>query len=132
MISCKQALMGGVLFFATALTAQAQWSVAFQDRSKQDLNVIHFVDSRLGWVVGDKGVVNVTQDAGGEWLPHNSRIEGNINDIFFLNREVGWMIASGGRIFRTQNGGGIWDPVYKSGAADLYSITFARDRKSVV
>ena len=66
MISTKQALIGGTLFLAMALTAQAQWVVAFQDRSKQDLNVVHFADARFGWVVGDNGIVHVTQDGGKE------------------------------------------------------------------
>jgi photosystem II stability/assembly factor-like uncharacterized protein len=126
----KFAPLGAVLFLLAAIDAQAQWSVAFQDRSKQDLNVVFFVDSRMGWVVGDKGIVHVTQDGGREWLPHNARVDGNISDIFFRNREEGWLI-SGAKIYRTQNGGSIWDPVFqfetsgKKNAPEFYSIVFA-------
>ena len=110
---CKQALLMAVFFSATFVSAQAQWSVAFQDQSKRDLNVVFFLDSHFGWVVGDRGIIHVTQDGGQGWGPQDPKVNANINDIFFRTREEGWLITSGARIFRTDDGGDSWLPVYQ-------------------
>ena len=45
MIRSNRVLLMAGLFLATAVTAQAQWSIAFQDQSKRDLNVVFFLDA---------------------------------------------------------------------------------------
>src|SRR5262249_39746335 len=96
------------LFFGAATVAQAQWVVAYQDKSKRDLNGVFFMDGRYGWVIGDKGIIHTTQDNGGEWGPQDPRLNDNLNDIFFRTRDEGWLVTSsptGSRILKTADGG---------------------------
>src|SRR5262245_18888452 len=90
---CKQVLLTAVFFLMAAASARAQWSIAFQDQSRRDLNVVFFLDSRFGWVVGDRGIIHFTQDGGHDWDSPSPRINANINDIFFRTREEGWLVT---------------------------------------
>ena len=121
---CKHVLLMAILFCALAVGANAQWTVAFQDQSKRDLNVIFFLDSRFGWIVGDRGIIHATQDGGRDWTPQSPRVNANINDIFFRTREEGWLITGGARIFRTEDGGESWLPSYQ------LSLSPGRDKKT--
>jgi photosystem II stability/assembly factor-like uncharacterized protein len=137
-------LLIALIAIASAAVAQAQWIVAFQDRSKIDLNSVFFLDGRYGWLIGDRGVIHHTQDNGVDWTAQNPRIEENLNDIFFRTRDEGWLVSSGvtgSRILRTLDGGETWDLVYQLNIdpgtsridmPELYSIAFPGKKKGWV
>src|SRR5688572_9287584 len=78
-----QTLMAVALPLVITAVAQAQWVVAFQEKSRRDLNGVFFMDGRYGWVIGDRGIIHTTQDNGGEWLPQGPNLNDNISDVFF-------------------------------------------------
>lgn len=131
-----QALLIAAWLCATAIAAQAQWVVAFQDQSKRDLNGVFFIDGRYGWLIGDLGIIHATQDNGLEWFAQNPRINDNLNDIFFRTRDEGWLVTSGptgSRILKSVDGGETWELVHQLNAApgtsrndlpELYSLAF--------
>src|SRR5262249_42175121 len=131
-----QILSVAALFLVTVTAAQAQWIVAFQDKSKRDLNGVFFMDGRYGWVIGDRGIIHTTEDDGGEWGPQDPRLNDNLNDIFFRTRDEGWLVTSsstGSRILKTADGGTNWELVFQLGVAPgarkndvpvLYSVAF--------
>src|SRR5262245_44335744 len=90
-----QTLMAVALPLVITAVAQAQWVVAFQEKSRRDLNGVFFMDGRYGWVIGDRGIIHTTQDNGGEWLPQSPNLNDNISDIFFRTRDEGWLITIG-------------------------------------
>src|SRR5262245_61968108 len=53
-----QTLLTSALLLVITAVAQAQWVVAFQDKSKRDLNGVFFMDGRYGWVIGDRGIIH--------------------------------------------------------------------------
>ncbi|HEX8852118.1 MAG TPA: hypothetical protein VF754_01450, partial [Pyrinomonadaceae bacterium] len=48
---------------AGALARQEGWRAERPGQPGKDLNAVHFVDSRRGWVAGDGGLVLRTEDA---------------------------------------------------------------------
>src|SRR5581483_8475059 len=91
--------------FILVAEAHAQWTIAFQDRTKRDLNGVFFLDQNRGWIIGDGGIIHASQDSGLQWSPLNARVNTNLNDVFFRNPNEGWLIASGALIMRTQDAG---------------------------
>ncbi len=132
------------LLCSTATVAQSQWAMAFQDKSRRDLNSVFFIDGRYGWVIGDRGIIHATQDNGFEWFSQDPRVNDNLNDIFFRNRDEGWLVTSspaGSRILRTVDAGETWELVYQLEAARgagrnevpiLYSVAFPSKKRGWV
>ncbi|MGH9768974.1 MAG: WD40/YVTN/BNR-like repeat-containing protein, partial [Blastocatellia bacterium] len=139
-----QTLLTAVLLCIATAVAQAQWVVAFQDKSKRDLNGVFFMDGRFGWVIGDRGIIHVTQDNGSDWGAQDSRLNDNLNDIFFRTRDDGWLVtsgATGSRILKTVDGGDNWELVFQLGVAPgarrtdvpvLYSVAFPNKKQGWV
>jgi photosystem II stability/assembly factor-like uncharacterized protein len=79
------------------------------------LSDMHFVNSRVGWVVGS-GQVLRTQDGGGTWANQyrNYASQGHLNPnrVFAINPKTCWIIALGGaidiRCSYTPDGGKTW------------------------
>ena len=110
-----QTLMAIALLLVITAVAQAQWVVAFQEKSRRDLNGVFFMDGRYGWVIGDRGIIHTTQDNGGEWAPQGPNLNDNISDIFFRTRDEGWLVtigSTGSRILKTADGGGTWELMF--------------------
>ena len=139
-----QTLMTAALLLIVSAAAQAQWVVAFQDKSKRDLNGVFFMDGRYGWVIGDRGIIHTTQDSGGEWLPQDPKLSDNISDIFFRTRDEGWLVttsATGSRILKSVDGGENWELVHQlvvdpgtrsSDVPILYSLAFPNKKQGWV
>jgi photosystem II stability/assembly factor-like uncharacterized protein len=139
-----QTLLTSVLTLGVTAVAQAQWVVAFQDKSKRDLNGVFFMDGRYGWVIGDRGIIHTTQDSGAEWLPREPKLKDNISDIFFRNRDEGWLVTggpTGSRILKTMDGGENWELVFQltvdpgtrsSDVPVLYSVAFPSKKQGWV
>jgi photosystem II stability/assembly factor-like uncharacterized protein len=136
-----QALLMAALLFTTAIVAQAQWAVAFQDQSKRDLNSVLFIDGRYGWIIGNRGIIHATQDNGLEWFSQNPRIEDHLYDVVFRTRDEGWLVtnsATGSRVLKTTDGGENWELVHQLAAGPgargndvplLYSLAFPNKKQ---
>jgi photosystem II stability/assembly factor-like uncharacterized protein len=102
-----------------APAAQADVSAAEMAASADPvLYDVQFVDSNVGWVVGEFGKIYQTKDSGQSWTEQEQSLLGDeIVDVLdlptffgvrFLDREHGWAAGLDGRIARTENGGGKW------------------------
>ncbi|MGE0127127.1 MAG: WD40/YVTN/BNR-like repeat-containing protein [Blastocatellales bacterium] len=139
-----QTLLTAALLCVVTGVAQAQWVVAFQDKSKHDLNSVFFRDGRYGWVIGDRGIIHTTQDNGFEWLPQDPKLNDNLSDVYFRTRDEGWLVtssATGSRILKTVDGGEYWELVFQLGAPPgargndvpvLYSVAFPNKKQGWV
>src|SRR3954447_13123186 len=55
------------------------------------LHAVQFVDPRVGWAVGDDGVVWHTLDGGGTWEPQPTFTRASLRSLHFLDALVGWV-----------------------------------------
>lgn len=103
------------LLFSSA--AAGQWIVQPSPTTK-DLFEVHFLDSLLGYVVGQDGVVLRTTDGGSRWVNVSSNFYPEYaNMVTFLDTPYvgrGWIVSDGGAILQSTNFGLSWsyDDVY--------------------
>lgn len=82
-----------------------------------ELHTVQFVGNRLGWAVGEHGVIWHTQDGGATWQLQSSGVNCALRSICFLTDRMGWIAGGGtepytqvpfGVILFTMNGGESW------------------------
>jgi photosystem II stability/assembly factor-like uncharacterized protein len=129
-----------VLLILSASISQAQqgWVVVQSSVPGQDLNTVHFADSKRGWVAGDGGFVSRTVDGGLTWTRQAVETKDAVNDIYFRNKEDGYLLA-GNSIFQTDDGGETWREIRRYFATDfggampeLYSVRFSGKKRGWV
>jgi photosystem II stability/assembly factor-like uncharacterized protein len=134
-------LIPAVLFlFILAAPARTQqgWVATRVGPPGQDLNTVYFLDSKRGWVGGDKGFLTRTDDGGQSWVRQTVETTDAINDIYFRDKEVGFLIA-GDAIFVTHDNGTRWIEVrrflpgeFEGADVELYSVRFSSKKKGWV
>ena len=72
-----------------------------------DLRVVKFLDSRRGYVAGDKGALLATLDGGYNWQTVPLPTQENLTAIQWQG-ESGWITGYGGVIVHTGDGGRTW------------------------
>ena len=88
---------------------------------------------RLGWAVGDGGVVLSTMDAGATWTRQLSPAY-NLRGVWFTSALEGWVAGYGGTVLHTLNGGSTWTRSISTATGEnLMDVYFAtRDTGWVV
>ncbi len=133
-------ILAGFFLVTTALPAWSQqgWMPTRVGPPGQDLNTVFFLDSKRGWVGGDKGFLSRTDDGGHSWVQQTVETTDPINDIYFRDKEDGFLIA-GNAIFVTRDNGTRWSdarrflPAEFDGAdVELYSVRFPTKKKGWV
>lgn len=88
------------------------------------LETVFFVNSNVGYVVGDGGIILKTINGGVTWNSLNSGIANDLIGVYFLNLNVGWAVGYGGKILKTTNGGTTWIIQTSGTSSNLYSVRF--------
>ena len=73
---------------------------------------MHFINSKLGWVVGGgsvSGEIFKTSDGGNYWTEQDSPAEKCLFGLYFIDSLVGWCTGMDGTILKTSNGGEDWE-----------------------
>lgn len=129
---CVAALAGG------APARQGGWRAERHGQPGRDLNAVHFVDSKRGWVAGDGGLVLRTEDAGRSWTRQVIEVKESINDIYFRDKEDGYLLA-GSQILVTEDSGATWRVAghfpasnFDGAEPELYSVRFTSKKKGWV
>ncbi|MFW6171778.1 MAG: WD40/YVTN/BNR-like repeat-containing protein [Planctomycetota bacterium] len=97
------------------------------------LNDIFFLNSDLGWAVGDRGVVLHTEDGGRHWRIQRLSTAARLESVHFINGQRGWVV--GGRVHahtrrtscfiaRTRDGGENWRVVPEMTLPGLEQVQF--------
>jgi photosystem II stability/assembly factor-like uncharacterized protein len=90
------------------------WNTLFTDTT--EVNSVYFINSNVGFAVGDKGALLKTTNGGGAWT--KSLIDPDtvfLHDIKFINSNVGfiaaskWQVGNRGYIYKTVDGGVSWN-----------------------
>ncbi|MFH1347971.1 MAG: YCF48-related protein [Candidatus Margulisiibacteriota bacterium] len=85
---------------------------------------IFFTSSRVGWVVGQSGVIYKTTDGGDNWSGQTSGTVNTLNDVFFVDSSKGWAVGDSGTILKTINGGTTWTSETSGTANNLNAVHF--------
>ena len=78
-------------------TQQSTSNVVFYDQ--------WFINNNTGWLVGNNGKINYTDNGAVNWYSQNSGINSNLNAVFFVNSSIGYTCGANGVILKTTNGG---------------------------
>ena len=111
-----------VLGLSASIASATSSQHVIPDELVQDaqLNSVCFIDTNLGWAVGDRGVIWNTQDGGKHWTRQTSPVSCRLESVLFLTRDVGWAVGgfvqqynhhSTGVVLGTQDGGIRWTRV---------------------
>ena len=132
------AVVIGLFAIANTTKAQGGWVPIKLNTGGNDLNTVYFIDSKRGWVGGDKGFLSRTEDGGQSWVRQSVATTAGINDIYFRDKEAGFFLA-GNSIFVTRDNGASWtqskifSPEEFDGAdIELYSVRFSSKKKGWV
>jgi photosystem II stability/assembly factor-like uncharacterized protein len=75
------------------------------------INNINFVDTNVGWSVGNAGIILKTTDGGNHWYNQPTGVSSNLVKIQMLSNLIGWVVGDNGVILKTINGGEDWQIV---------------------
>ncbi len=113
-------LMGSAIATARAQSVAADRSpepLAVTLRDDAALLAANFVNATEGWVVGERGVIWHTHDAGTTWQQQDSRVACALRGVFFLDPMHGWAVGgetkpfgqgTAGVVLQTVDGGATW------------------------
>ncbi|MBN2103224.1 hypothetical protein JW835_04200 [bacterium] len=73
-----------------------------------NLSDVFFLDSNVGWIVGDNYTILKTINSGNEWLLQSIQEPISLWSIFIINSKIGWIVGDNGTILKTDNGGDSW------------------------
>jgi photosystem II stability/assembly factor-like uncharacterized protein len=73
-----------------------------------ELYSVDFVDSLLGWTVGENGTILHTTNRGASWSPQLSGTFACLMSIDFVDLSNGWAVGDNGWAIYTTNGGQVW------------------------
>ncbi len=82
----------------------------------EDLNDLFFVNSQIGWAVGDDYVLVKTTDGGTNWVPYNYDVDGlQFTSVHFCDADVGYATGDiyegpylNGAVYKSVDGGYGW------------------------
>jgi photosystem II stability/assembly factor-like uncharacterized protein/tetratricopeptide (TPR) repeat protein len=69
------------------------------------LNDLFFINSQIGWVVGDRGTIWHTQDSGTTWILQKTPIACTLRSVYFLDASFGFAVGGYYFPFSTQGRG---------------------------
>jgi photosystem II stability/assembly factor-like uncharacterized protein len=76
--------------------------------SNSTLYAIDMVNDKVGYIVGEEGLIMKTTDGGESWKGLNSGVFENLFCVDFIDENNGWVSGQDGTIMHTTNGGESW------------------------
>lgn len=87
--------------------ANAQWKTLNSGTTK-NLNDTYFLNSNLGYAVGDLGTIIKTTNGGATWNTQNSNVILKLSSVFFTDSSNGYIVGDSALLLKTTNGGLNW------------------------
>ena len=85
---------------------------------------MQFLNSNIGYAVGDSGRIIKTFDSGLTWTKLTSGTNCRLNAVKFLNIDTGWAVGHLGTILQTIDGGQNWTIIPSGTTKRLYCVDF--------
>jgi photosystem II stability/assembly factor-like uncharacterized protein len=81
--------------------------------TRSQLNAVAFINSKLGWAVGEDAVIVHTTDGGNSWTrqfdDRDADVRGPLLDVVFLSENEGFVVGVFNKMFKTTDGGVTWN-----------------------
>ena len=92
------------------------------------INSVYFINSSLGFVCCDNGLVYKSTDGGLTWNPYGTGITAvSLSAINFLDENKGVVAGKNGAIYLTVNGGAVWTPQTVITTKNLLDVKYYAD-----
>jgi len=97
------------------------------------LHDVQFLSAKLGWAVGEHGVIWHTRDGGESWSLQRSGVSFCLRSVCFLTDRIGWVAGGGtqpfthqsrGIILQTTDGGATWTIANTEAIPQIHKIKF--------
>lgn len=112
-----------VAIIAPPAAAQDEWQRQGPFSIGNSMRAVHFVDSSVGFAVGDGGTIQKTIDGGANWTRIYSGTFADLNCVFFTDTQTGWIGCSDGAVLSTIDGGSTWHRSETCITSPIYGIT---------
>ncbi|UCD04648.1 MAG: T9SS type A sorting domain-containing protein [candidate division WOR-3 bacterium] len=90
----------------------SSWNTQFYENDANPLHAIDFLDSNIGYAVGEAGAIFGTTNGGGNWIQQNSGTIREFTGVSAVTLDTAWAVGVSGLVVRTTNGGSTWDSLY--------------------
>jgi photosystem II stability/assembly factor-like uncharacterized protein len=91
----------------------------------ENLNSVHFIDTLIGYVAGNNGLILFTTDKGENWITQTSGTSQNLLAINFVDADTGYVVGANGTILKTVNAGATWIAQTSGTTEQLNAIQFS-------
>ena len=102
----------------------SQWTEQNPIVSSVIFNSITFSNQTNGIIVGSKGIILHTSNAGENWDIIYSPTNMILEKVFFIDDLQGWIVGDSGLVLKTTNGGSGWIELPSNISEKLYSVYF--------
>ncbi|MFH1120795.1 MAG: YCF48-related protein [Bacteroidota bacterium] len=117
-------LIISVLFTMIACYSYSQWTWSNPTPFGYHLYDVHFPDENTGYIVGEKGTVLKTTDAGTSWNFIPSGTLRRLELVWFTDTETGFVTSDSGFIMKTTDGGETWQELQSGTTEEFNDIYF--------
>ncbi|MEC8337104.1 MAG: YCF48-related protein, partial [Planctomycetota bacterium] len=92
-------ILGVVILAAASASHAAEQQIEMSEsdaelRGDATICDITFLDSHVGWAVGERGAIWHTSDGGMQWNTQEAPVECTLHSVSFVDARIGW--AAGG------------------------------------
>ena len=113
------------LLISVPACTQSSWLLTGSSTTN-NLVDITFKSATVGYIVGEKGTILKTVNAGDTWNSVFSDNTQNFKSTSFSNTEIGYALANK-HLFKTTDGGANWQNIYTNSADSLNVVYFISD-----
>ncbi len=114
------------------LSDDGKWQIIWKAKQGEYLEGVEFINSQLGWVVGQKGLILRTIDGGNILTRQSSPVRNNLTSISFADAENGFAVGDHGTILTTNNGGSSWSKSDSRTQVELTMVKAISSREACV
>ena len=87
------------------------WHLISEKNSNKIINKIFFANTKVGWMIGNEGIVLSSTDGGYTWKEQNSNTKNNLREIYFIDEKIGWISGYKNTLLYTSNSGKEWQQI---------------------
>jgi len=88
------------------------------------LNSVKFINTQIGFAVGNSGTILKTTNAGEDWTMYNSNFTNDIQSLAFPNTNIVFAVGTDGLLIKTMNSGASWETISIGTSDSLNAVYF--------